>query len=137
MCVWQCWGVSGDRTNTAPFDDMFVVTMTLGTQDTCVLEAAGCVYCIGNGEYEPIDCTDSNVIAISSGGGRVGHHFAVMEDGSVLGWGSNLKGQLGVGDTASRDYGVPLLMDLPDGWLPAKSPTPLSARYIARLHNQK
>jgi alpha-tubulin suppressor-like RCC1 family protein len=92
-----------------------VKEISAGSLHTCALVEGGDVYCWGENRYgqlglghtnnigddEPIDLANPIDLggaarAISAGGG---HTCAIMEDGKVICWGHNHRGQLGYGHT--------------------------------------
>lgn len=106
-----------------PLDDA-VRMIAAGTDHTCVVGAAGAVRCWGRGASgrlgygETVNRGDddgevSALGAVDLGTGRVAmaiaagkaHSCALLDDASVRCWGSNLRGQLGLGDVASRGDG--------------------------------
>ncbi len=56
--------------------------------------------------------TQSEVVAVSAG---AYHSLALLQDGTVLAWGSNEKGQLGIGSTA-EERTTPVIVSIPSGY---------------------
>jgi len=65
-------------------------------------------------------------------GAGVDHSFVTLADGSVLGWGNNNEGQLGVGDTTARPTSTPMAGEGGIGVLNLKTDAPATT-YLLTL----
>ncbi|GIX35138.1 MAG: chromosome condensation regulator RCC1 [Lysobacteraceae bacterium] len=91
-----------------------LVAIRTGTEHTCALAQSGTLLCwgsnrfhqLGDGSTEdralalPVPGLAGPVIEVGAGGA---HTCARLADGAVQCWGSNTRGQLGLGDTQPRD----------------------------------
>lgn len=117
----SCWGANesgqigggkkslADRIQPIPVVDLggFAVDLAAGTSHTCAVLAAGTIRCWGSnnlgqlgtgttlGDAKPKPTpvqTITNAISVTAG---EGHTCALLNDGSVMCWGSNTNGQVG------------------------------------------
>jgi alpha-tubulin suppressor-like RCC1 family protein len=71
---------------------------------------------LGTGDFQSLSLptrltwTTTSIIGIACGGA---HTLALLEDSSVLVWGHNLSGQLGIGKTPEQKHPSPLLLPFP------------------------
>jgi len=65
---------------------------------------------LGNGttvdQFRPIKVIESDVIEVSAGGN---HSLAIMQDGSLWGWGANTSRQIGDGTTIHKSQPVKVI----------------------------
>ena len=111
----------------------------------CCIDCANCRQCfgkgsngvLGNGGTSAIgsDQTGDDVpyvyfganftpTALSTGDGYIFHHCALSADASLLCWGKNGQGRLGVGDTTDRTSPVTPLIEIAITAAPTSAPTP-------------
>lgn len=107
-----------------PLSGGTVRMVAAGTDHTCALDAVGAVRCWGAGERGRLGYGDTlnrgdedgevaALDAVALGTGRrasaiaagKAHTCALLDNAAVTCWGSNLRGQLGLGDTANRGDG--------------------------------
>jgi len=89
------WG-SGANPPLRPPDGTNLVALSAGFSQTFGLRRDGTVKSWMNG-IEPVPPNLSNVVALASGGSvaqNYGHDFALIADGTPIGWGNNLASQL-------------------------------------------
>ncbi len=112
--------------NEAPGAPLAFRSLTAGYRHTCALLDDGTVKCWGDNEYGQLGLGDTanrgdganemgdNLPVVSLGAGRTAtaisagysHTCALLDNATVKCWGNNARGELGLGDTASRGDGA-------------------------------
>ena len=131
-----CWGFNADgEVGDGTFEERVLPTRALlampvvalggSAESRCALSDTGRVWCWGDNRYGqagvdplsservpgPMELPLRDVVAVDGGGS---HNCALVDDGSVWCWGSNVGYQLGHGGTNSEDLFVPVqVKDLP------------------------
>lgn len=115
-------GASGVDAGGAPNVDAggsapVIKSVSTGEHHACALSAQGDVYCWGDGQFgqlgnglpytmtHPTKVPNLKATYVAAGNRQT---FAIRTDGTVVGWGANIDGELGIGGTAQADTPVAL-----------------------------